>query len=100
MITQTNNNDEINECAMIQSAPVRLRTIPAAMAHIKENDPQTAFTVTALRRLLKSGEIPSIVVGNKRLINIDILYTYLNNSMVRVNVSAQKGLRKISEKIH
>lgn len=58
----------------------RMRTIDAAMTLIREVDRGTSLTKYALRRMVLSGEIPSVVVGkNKRLINVDMLLERLAN---------------------
>ncbi len=51
----------------------RMRTLPEAAAELKRMDENTAFTLTALRRMTKTGEIPTINVGSKKLINFDKL---------------------------
>ena len=55
----------------------RMRTLTETAAYLKEQDPQTAVTLTALRRMVKTGELPSVTVGVKRLINIDVLISHL-----------------------
>ena len=55
----------------------RMRTIDQAAAWLQENDPDTAFTKTALRRLVVSGKLPSVRVGQKFLINLDTMEDYL-----------------------
>lgn len=57
----------------------RMRTLPEAAAELKRMDENTAFTLTALRRMTKTGEIPSISVGNKKLVNLDILLEMFAN---------------------
>lgn len=58
----------------------RMRTIPEAMREIQRIDPNTALTVTALRRMVNNGEIPYVSVASKRLINLDILLAILQNA--------------------
>lgn len=58
----------------------RMRTIPEAMREIRRIDPDTALTVTALRRMVNNGEIPYVNVASKRLINLDILLAILQNA--------------------
>ena len=58
----------------------RMRTIPEAMRDIQKIDPNTAITVTALRRMVNNGEIPYVSVASKRLINLDILLALLQNA--------------------
>lgn len=56
----------------------RMRTIDNAYAEIKALDPQTDFTKRALRRMVKTNEIPSTQIGNKYLINLDKLLEILS----------------------
>ena len=55
----------------------RMRTINQASAWLQENDPGTAFTQTALRRLVVTGQLPSVRVGQKYLVNLDVLEGFL-----------------------
>lgn len=56
----------------------RMRTIDQAAAWLTENDPETALTKTALRRLATTGQLPGVVmIGKKYLINLDVLEVYL-----------------------
>ena len=43
------------------------------LAEIKALDSGTSFSMRALRRMVKSGEMPTVTVGNKQLINLDLL---------------------------
>lgn len=56
----------------------RMRTISEAAAWLRETDPNTAFTKTALRRLVVTGQIPSVRVGQKYLINLDTVESFLS----------------------
>ena len=80
----------------------RMRTIAEAIQEVKKADPQTAFTQTALRRMLKTGELPSIRAGAKYLVNLDILFDYLNNPAAYQPTQAVStgGIRPINEKIY
>lgn len=79
----------------------RMRTIAEAIKAVREADPQTAFTQTALRRMIKSGEIPSIKAGSKNLVNLDVLFDYLNNPTIQntMVIQTNTGIRPVSEKI-
>lgn len=55
----------------------RMRTIEQAAAWIAGIDPETAFTKTALRRLVVTGQLPSVRVGQKYLVNLDTLEGFL-----------------------
>ena len=78
----------------------RMRTITEAISAIRETDPKTSFTQTALRRMIKTGEVPSVRVGTKYLVNLDILFDYLNNPTEQSEkITAVGGIRQIPEKI-
>ena len=47
-----------------------MRTIPKAYAELKKIDPETDFTLRALRRMVKNNESPCINVANKKLIKL------------------------------
>ena len=55
----------------------QMRTIDEAAAFMRRTDPHTAVTKTALRRLVTSGQIPSVRVGTKYLLDLDALDSYL-----------------------
>ena len=56
----------------------RMRTIPKAFEEVKRIDPDTCFTLRALRRMVKNSEIPVVNVASKKLINMDILLELLS----------------------
>ncbi len=58
----------------------RMRTISDAAAWLQQADPETAFTKTALRRLVTTGQLPSVRVGQKYLINLEALEGFLSGS--------------------
>lgn len=60
----------------------RMRTIDQAHAWLAGQDPETAITKTALRRLVTSGKISSVHVGNKYLVSLDVLESYLSGSNI------------------
>lgn len=51
----------------------RMRTIRECIAMLRSDDPQTALTEHALRCMVKQGTVPAIKIGNKNLINYDML---------------------------
>lgn len=59
----------------------RMRTIDQAAAWLRENDPDCAFTKTALRRLVVTGQFPSVRIGAKYLIDLDRLADFLRGSL-------------------
>lgn len=71
----------------MQGAP-RMRTAPQAYKELIKMDPDTAVTLRAIRRMMASGELPVFKVGNKSLINFDLLLQKLscyNNDVVCVS---------------
>lgn len=58
---------------------LQMRTIDAAYTCLKEKDPNTAITKTALRRLVTTGQIASVRVGLKYLVAIEAIEEYLKS---------------------
>lgn len=63
----------------------RMRTIDNSYAEIKAIDPQTDFTKRALRRMVSNKEIPTTKIGNKNLINLDLLIAKLSGDCYNDN---------------
>lgn len=59
----------------------RMRTAPGALEIIKAQDPETAVTEHYIRRLIRTGAIPHVDVGRKKLVNVDQLLSYLEQEM-------------------
>ena len=53
--------------------PPRIRTLPKAYEEIKKLDSNTSFTMAALRNMCRNGEVPTFRIGNKTLLNFDLL---------------------------
>ena len=49
----------------------RIRTIPKAVEEIKEKDPGTSVSLTALRRWVKEGKIRHFDGGKSPLVDLD-----------------------------
>lgn len=80
----------------------RMRTIPECVAMLKELDPETAITITALRNMVKRGEVPAVPVGSKSLINFDMLLEmfYLKQPAPAPSSGEYGKIRPISENLH
>lgn len=76
------------------SAP-KMRTLPEAAAELKRMDEHTAITLTALRRMVKAGELPYLAVGNKRLINFDLLLDRLKSPAPHTDTDEIGRIRRI-----
>lgn len=72
----------------------RMRTIPEAFNELKKADPETAYTLRALRAAVNRGELPVVRVGNKRLVNLDKLFEMLNTPSSEPK-ETNAGIRKI-----
>lgn len=59
----------------------RMRTAPGALEIIKAQDPETAVTEHYIRRLIRTGAIPHVDVGRKKLVNVDQLLRYLEREV-------------------
>ncbi len=77
--------------------PPRMRGIKQAIAELKTADANTALTERALRRLILTSEIPSVKIGTKYLINMDVLENYLYNGSRGGEKLSAAGIRKIAE---
>ena len=58
-----------------------LRTIEGAAAWVKELDPNTSLTASAIRRLVKQGELPSLAIRSKRLVALEALEALFDSSI-------------------
>lgn len=56
----------------------RMRGIEQAYKMLLEDDPKTELTLTGFRRLVRTGVIASVKVGNKYLVNYDWVLQYLS----------------------
>ena len=85
--------------------PVKMRTLPQAIAEIQQLDPGTALTLSTLRLLVKRGELPVVHIRNRQLIDMETLTAYLKGSgaggaakLQTVEKTPEKGvIRKIAE---
>lgn len=55
----------------------RIRTLNGAIKELKEMDPKCSLTITALRRKIRNNEIPYAQVGNKYLVDLEIVVKIL-----------------------
>ena len=59
---------------------VRMRVLNELYAELKSIDPQTNVSKHFIRQLAISGKVPVVQVGRKRLISLDGVIDFLNNS--------------------
>ncbi len=64
----------------------KYRTIQQAYESIRELDADTAITQHALRKLVVSGQLPSMRVGKKYLIDMDLLAEFLRMPVLQTQL--------------
>lgn len=80
------------------SGTPRMRTLPECIRELQALDPNTALTLTALRRMVKQGKIPVVEIASKRLINLDLLLDMLSNPQ-QENKPVSGIIRPVPERI-
>lgn len=60
---------------------LKMRTINEAYNWLKKQDPETCLTQNAFRKLVVQGKIPSLHVGNRRLLNVDLIIPILEKEL-------------------
>ena len=76
---------------------VQMRTIDQIARLIRDKDPETALTKTAIRRLVVTGAVPSVRVGQKYLVSLEAVDNYLAG-VAHIPVSAKAlsgGIRPV-----
>lgn len=58
---------------------MKIRTINEAYADLLAGDPRCAITKTALRRLVAEGKIPSVKIGNRNLIDLEVCQSFFEH---------------------
>ena len=69
----------------------KLRTLDAAIAEIKQKDPQTSLTRYALRQAVIEGRIPCVMFGRKRLVDVSSVISYLTGTIERGEIYDATG---------
>ena len=59
----------------------RMRTIDQVADWLRKTDPDTALIKIALRRLVTTGQLPSVRIGQKYLLDLDTLTEYLKGTL-------------------
>ena len=57
----------------------RMRYPQEALELIRETDPDTAVSLNLIRTLARTGKVPVVKIGRRRLINVDALLEYLTD---------------------
>ena len=77
----------------------RIRTINLAAEELRKLDPNTALSAAAIRRLVKTGQLPYIQAGNRCYLDFDSLLAYLDNLTVPEQhpPAYYRGIRRVVE---
>ena len=73
----------------------RMRIIADAYRQLKADDPNTAITMSGLRRLVNTRAFAVIRVGRKNLINYDQLQVFLNSPATDAISEQQGQIRRV-----
>lgn len=74
----------------------RMRTINEAAAFMQQIDPDTAVTKTALRRLVTSGQIPSVRIGAKYLVDLGVLDEFFGGQATKAQTIQTGAIRPLA----
>lgn len=61
----------------------RMRTARGAIEEIKQMDPNTEITESAIRRAMKRGDVRTVANGRKQLVSLDELLKYFGGEEVQ-----------------
>lgn len=70
-------NNNTKESDYMQNKP-RMRSIPQAYKELKRNDPDTCISERLLRKMVSNGDIPTVKIEHKTLLNMDLLLEILS----------------------
>ena len=73
----------------------RMRTTDQVADWLRKTDPDTALTKTALRRLVTTGQLPSVRIGQKYLLDLDTLTEYLKGTLPEAEAEPEAEYGKI-----
>ncbi|MGM9590204.1 MAG: hypothetical protein ACI3V0_08550 [Faecousia sp.] len=75
----------------------KMRVLDDAHAELLAEDPGCALTKSALRRLVLSGQVRSVMIGRKRLIDMGSVKAYLAGDIPATVAAEPKaaGIRRI-----
>ena len=74
----------------------KMRPINEAADFMRQADPHTAVTKTALRRLVTSGQIPSVRVGAKYLVDLGVLDEFFGGQTAKTQTIQTGVIRPLS----
>lgn len=83
---------------VISRVPPPMRGVKQAVQEVKAADPNTALTERGLRRMILTGAIPHVAIGRKHLVNMNVLYAYLQSGSAAAAEPQKTGvIRRVAE---
>ena len=80
----------------IMTSTPRMRTRDQAIALLKREDPDTNLTRNSIQYLIASGKLPTVKIGNKILLNYDLLLDIVANGFEAEDEPQEPGsIRRI-----
>ena len=73
---------------------IKVRSLREALDYIKSLDEDTAISGNAIRMLVLSGKVPSVKVGKKYLVDVDMILKYFGERLSAVEVKSNPDLSK------
>lgn len=84
--------------AVISRVPPPMRGVKQAVQEVKAADPNTALTERGLRRMILTGAIQHVAIGRKYLVNMNVLYAYLQGGIAAAAEPQPTGIiRRVTE---
>lgn len=77
--------------------PLRMRTAKGILAELKAVDPNTAVTLSFIRRIINSGKVPVVQAGKKKLVSLDLVLALLESGGEEPveEVQSVPGIRRV-----
>lgn len=73
----------------------RMRTAEGVLAEIKKADPHSEVTLYYIRGLIRSGAVPVVSCGRKKLVNVDAIMELLANGYEPPAATPKYGIRRV-----
>ncbi|MHB8963383.1 MAG: hypothetical protein ACYC5K_09555 [Saccharofermentanales bacterium] len=67
---------------------VKVRSLREALAYIRTLDQDTGISANAVRMLVVSGKIPSVKIGRKYLVDVDLVIEFFEHQLSRTVAAA------------
>lgn len=76
----------------------RMRTAEGVLLQLQTDDPGTQMTLCAIRKIIRSGAVPVVPCGRKKLVDYDCFLSYLQSGHDTAPALAG-GIRPLPERL-